>query len=190
MKPLAQLAAEVGVNERTLRRAVNEGALRASRPSARKLELALGERWYVSHRWSLIADLRKVLRTEHDVRFAMLFGSAARGDDTERSDVDVVADLRDPDFLGEIDLSVKLEEAVGRPVDVVDLKRIEEDPTFLAMALADGRVLVDREGIWSALKQREPDLRRRGRRRDRRRRRDAFARADRFLEEKQWPRTS
>lgn len=181
MKPLALLAEEVGVNERTLRRAVDEGTLRARRPSPRKLELGMGERRYVSRRWPLIADLRKVLRTEHDVRFAMLFGSAATGDDTERSDVDVIADLRTPDFMREIELSIKLEEAVGRSVDIVELKHAEEDPTFLAMALADGRVLVDREETWPRLKGHETDLRRRGRRRDLKRKRDALARADRFL---------
>lgn len=190
MAALAYLAREVGVNERTLRRALNEGALRGSRPSPRKLELALGEYDYVRRRWQLLAKLRAALRTEHNVRFAMLFGSAARGEDTEHSDVDVIADLRDSDFMREIDLALKLEDAVGRSVDVVDLKDAEDDQTFLAMALEDGRVLVDRENVWPELRLREPDLRGRGRRRDLRDRREAFAGIDRFLEERQWPRAS
>jgi predicted nucleotidyltransferase len=184
MTVLDFVAKEVGVNERTLRRALNEGALRASRPSPRKLELSFAESRYVCAHWPLIAKLREALRTEHNVRFAMLFGSAARGDDTERSDVDVIVDLRDSDFMREIGLALKLEDAVGRSVDVVDLKDAENDPTFLAMALEDGRVLVDRGQIWPELRSREPDLRRRGRRRDLRRKRAALARIDRFLEER------
>jgi predicted nucleotidyltransferase len=184
MTTLGFLANEVGVNERTLRRAVNEGALRARRPSPRKLELPFSEARYVRGHWPLIAKLREVLRTEHNVRFAMLFGSAARGDDTEHSDVDVIVDLRDSDFSREIDLALKLEDAAGRSVDVVNLKDAENDPTFLAMALEDGRVLIDRGQAWPKLRLREPDLRRRGRRRDLRRKRAALARIDRFLDER------
>jgi predicted nucleotidyltransferase len=183
MTVLAFVAKEVGVNERTLRRAVNEGTLRASRPSPRKLDLPFSEDRYVRGHWPLIAKLREALRTEHNVSFAMLFGSAARGDDTEHSDVDVIADLRASSFMRELDLAVKLERAIGRSVDVVDLQDAEADPTFLAMAIEDGRVLVDREGMWPGLRRREPDLRKRGRRRDQRRKRSALARIDRFLEE-------
>jgi predicted nucleotidyltransferase len=181
MTALDFVAKEVGVNERALRRAVNEGALRATRPSPRKLELSFAEDRYVREHWPLIAKLREALRTEPNVRFAMLFGSAARGDDTEASDVDVIADPRDSDFIGMIRLAVKLERATGQSVDVVWLKDAEADPTFLAMAIEDGRVLVDRENLWPELLRREPDLRRRGRQRDLRRKRRALARADRFL---------
>ncbi len=184
MTALGFVAKEVGVNERTLRRAVNEGTLRATRPSPRKLELPFSEDRYVRAHWPLIAKLREALRTEHNVRFAMLIGSMARGDDTEHSDVDVVADSRDSDSIGMIRLAVKLERATGRSVDVVRLEDAEADPTFLAMAIEDARVLVDRENLWPELLQREPDLRRRGRRRDLRRKRQALASIDRFLEER------
>lgn len=187
MTALALLARDVGVNERTLRRAVNEGALRARRPSPRKLELPFSEGRYVRRHWPLIARLRKALRTDHNVRFAILFGSAARGDDTESSDVDVIADLRDSSLEPLLGLSLKLEDAVGRSVDVVRLEDAEDDPTFLAMALEEGRVLVDREGAWPRLQAELPVLRRTGRRRDARRRRDALAGIDRFLRERQWP---
>jgi predicted nucleotidyltransferase len=181
MTALSLVAKEVGVNERTLRRAVNEGALRATRPSPRKLELPFSESRYVRAHWPLIAKLREALRTEYNVRFALLFGSTARGDDAEHSDVDVIVDLRDSDFMRAAGLAVKLEGAVGRSVDVIELKEAEADPTFLAMAIEDGRVLVDRQEIWPQLRSRESDLRRLGRRRDLRRKRRALARADRFL---------
>lgn len=181
MTALDLVAREVGVNERTLRRAVNEGALRASRPSPRKLELPFSEERYLRQHWPLIAKLREALRTEHNVRFAMLFGSTARGEDTERSDVDVIAGLRDSSFDRALDLAVKLEGAIWKSVDVVRLEDAEDDPTFLAMALEDGRVLIDREGIWTPLRRREAALRRRGQKIDEERKRRAFARADRFL---------
>ncbi len=190
MTALSFVAKEVGVNERTLRRAVNEGALRATRPSPRKLELPFSEERYLRGHWQLIAKLREALRTEHNVRFAILFGSAARGDDAERSDVDVIADLRDSSLDPVLDLSLKLEDAVGRSVDVVRLEDAEDDPTFLAMALEDARVLVDRNEAWLRLQGEAADLRRRGRRRDARRKREALAGIDRFLRERQWPRPS
>jgi len=163
---------------------VNDGALKASRPSPRVLELPLSERLYIRRRWPLIAKLRAVLRTEHNVRFALLFGSAARGDDTEGSDVDVIADLRDSSFDRVLDLAIDLEGAVGRSVDVIRLEDAEEDPTFLAIALSEGRVLVDRRGAWPALTERLPSLRRRGRERDAKRKRNALAGIDRLLAER------
>lgn len=181
MTALDFVAKEVGVNERTLRRAVNEGTLRASRPSPRKLELPFSEDRYVRRHWPLIAKLREVLRTEHNVRFAMLFGSTARGEDIERSDVDVIADLRDSSFDRVLDLAMKLEGAIWKSVDVVRLEDAEDDPMFLAMALEDARVLIDREGMWPRLRRREAALRRRGHKADEERKRRALARADRFL---------
>lgn len=181
MTSLDLLAGELGVSGRTLRRAVNEGALRAARPSPRTFEMSVGESVYARRRWPLLAKLRSALRTERNVRFAMLFGSAARGEDTEGSDIDVIVSLRDPGFARLSDLRLNLEEALGRVVDVVLLEEAEGDPTFLAMALDDGRVLVDRENVWWGLRSREAALRRSGRRLDLARKERALAGADRFL---------
>jgi predicted nucleotidyltransferase len=181
MTGLALLAEEVGINERTLRRAVSQGTLRGSRPTPRKLELPLSEREYVRRSWDLLSTLREALRTEQNVRFALLFGSAATGLDTPVSDLDVLVDLRDASFERVVDLSTKLTRLVGRPVDVVELKDAEADPSFLAQALGDGRVLVDRADLWQGLLHREAGLRRRGSRRDARRLHSALAGVDRLL---------
>jgi len=181
MTGLALLAEEVGVNERTLRRAVSQGTLHGSRLTPRKLELPLSEREYVRRSWGLLSTLREALRTEQNVRFALLFGSAATGVDTPGSDVDVLVDLRDASFERVVDLSTKLTRLVGRPVDVVELKDAEAEPSFLAQALGDGRLLVDREGLWPRLRHREPGLRRRGGRHDARRLHSALAGIDRLL---------
>lgn len=181
MNDLALLAEEVGVSERTLRRAVNQGTLRAARPTPRTLDLSVGERQYVRRSWSLLAALRTALRTEHNVRFALLFGSAARGTDTSSSDVDVLVDLRGAGLERVVDLSVKLAAIVGAPVDVLRLQDAEAQPSFLADVVAEGRVLVDRDEAWPRLRRSEPSLRRRGREDEARRARVALAGIDRLL---------
>lgn len=175
------LANEVGVSERTLRRAVNQGALRAVRPTPRALRLSLAERRYIRRSWPLLAALRAALRTEHNVRLALLFGSAATGTDTRASDVDVLVELRDPSLDRVADLSAKLTAAVGRRVDVIRLQDAQSDPLFLADVVAGGRVLVDREGLWPRLRRRERGLRRQGHRQESHRTKTALAGIDRLL---------
>jgi uncharacterized protein len=181
MNALGLLAEEVGINERTLRRAMSQGTLHGSRPTPRKLELSLSEREYVRRSWGLLSALREALRTEQNVRFALLFGSAATGVDTQGSDVDVLVDLRDASFERMVDLGTKLTRLVGRPVDVVELKDAEAEPSFLAQVLGDGRVLVDRDGLLPRLRRREAGLRRRGGRLDTERLHSALAGIDRLL---------
>jgi predicted nucleotidyltransferase len=181
MTELGLLAQQVGVHERTLRRAVNDGALRARRPSPRTLDLPLSERQYVRRSWRLLAALRGALRTEQNVRFALLFGSAARGTDTRAGDVDVLVDLADPALDHVIDLAERLTAASGRPVDVIRLGDAERDPSFLADAVSEGRVLVDRDHLWPSLRVRQPALRRRGRRELGRRTEAALCSIDRLL---------
>jgi predicted nucleotidyltransferase len=152
MTPLALLAAELKINERTLRRAINEGSLRANRRSPRKVELSLTERRYIRHAWPLISALRRTLRTEHNVRLALLFGSAARGTDTPESDVDVLVALSDASLDRVVDLEAKLTAATGHRVEIVRLEDAERQPSFLAEIAAVGRVLVDRDGMWTQLR--------------------------------------
>ena len=155
MTELGVLAGELGVNERTLRRAVSEGTLRGVRPTERTLALPLSERRYVRRKWPLLSSLREALRTEQNVRLALLFGSAATGSDTPGSDVDVLVDLRDSSLDRMVDLSTKLTKIVGRRVDVVRLQDAQAEPAFLFNVVADGRVLVDREKGWARLQRHE-----------------------------------
>ena len=182
MNSLALLADEVGVNERTLRRAVAQGTLRAARPSPRTLRLALSERQYARRNWPLLSQLRQALRTEHNVRLAVLFGSAARGTDTAGSDVDVLVGLRDADLRRVVDLSAKLTALAGRAVDVVRLEDARVEPSFLDEVATDGRVLIDRDAQWPALRRAEGELRDEDRRGQSARTRAALAGIDRLLE--------
>ena len=87
----------------------------------------------------------------------------ARGTSAPGGDVDVLVALRDPDLERVVELSTKLSSTTGRRVDVVRLEDAQSEPSFLADVIADGRVLVDREGLWPRLRSRETTLRRAGR---------------------------
>jgi predicted nucleotidyltransferase len=181
MSPLQLLAQDVGVSERTLRRAVTQGTLRAHRPSPRKLELPLTEHQYVRRSWRIISLLRSALRTDHNVRFALLFGSSARGTDTSNSDIDVLVALRDPNLDRVLDLKAKLTQILDKQVDLVVLDDAKQEPSFLAQTLAEGRVLVDRDQLWDALRAHETRLRQQGKTLDERRIARALAGIDHML---------
>jgi predicted nucleotidyltransferase len=151
MTVLREIADQLGTHERTLRRGLAEGLVRGRRPTPRSAELAAGEIGYLRANWPLLAALRDALRTERNVRLAVLIGSAARGELREDSDVDVLVRLADGDWRARNRLRERLARAAGRPVDLVALEAAKADPLLLDAALRDGRVLVDREDEWRAL---------------------------------------
>jgi predicted nucleotidyltransferase len=125
----------------------------------------------------LVADLRRALRTEHGVRLAVLYGSLARGDEDAGSDIDLLISPADDRPSAGLQLAVRLQRVVGRPVDVAHLERVEADaPLLLDRVLDEGRVLVDRDGQWRLLRERHSAIRARARR-DHRRQMAGAARA-------------
>jgi predicted nucleotidyltransferase len=184
MTELCQLARQVGASERTLRRAVAEGTLRGVRSSPRRLKLSALEREYVLRQWPLLARLRAALRTEHNLRFALLFGSSARGEDSRESDIDLLVEMRDSSLGRVVDLELKLEGLLGREVDVLSVEDAEAAPLLLAEALREGRVIVDRERRWAELGPQAEKRARRARRPERARARRALAEVDRLLAER------
>jgi predicted nucleotidyltransferase len=139
--------------ERTLRRASAQGALRARRIGPRRLELAPGEREYLHAHWPLLAALRQTLRTEHGIRLAVLFGSMARGDEDADSDLDLLISLAHNRPSACFRVSVRLQNASGRRVDFAHLERVEAGaPLLLERILDEGRVLIDRDGEWDRLR--------------------------------------
>jgi predicted nucleotidyltransferase len=153
MSDLASLAMEIGVSERTLRRAVNTGGLRAVRMSPRKIRLPISEMRFIRRSWRLVANVRGLLRTEKNIRLALLFGSVATGEEGYESDVDIAVSLRNSDLDRIVDLSVKLSTSIGRRVDLIRLEDAESDPSFLREIVGSGRVLVDRQGLWPRLQE-------------------------------------
>ncbi len=146
------MADELRTTDRTLRRAVREGLVRAERPSPRKLDIALAERVYLRRAWPFLARLRGVLRTEPGISLAVLFGSRARGDEHPNSDVDLLVRLRDG--ADRWSLASRVSDRVGLRVQLVSLEDAEDAPLLLAEVLREGRVIVDRDGGWGALLQR------------------------------------
>lgn len=151
---LQQLASDLRADERSLRRAVEVGALRCRRPSPRRLEIGADEKDYLRRHWPLIASLRGALRTEPNVRAAILFGSLARGGETEASDLDLLVELKRESFSELAALAGRLEERIGREVQIVRLSEAREKPMLLSTILREGRVIIDRDGAWAAISSR------------------------------------
>jgi len=62
----------------------------------------------------------------HGVRKAALFGSCARGDMKEDSDIDILVDIdKDLSLLDFVSIKLDLEEALGRKVDLVEYNAIK-----------------------------------------------------------------
>lgn len=158
MAVLRDVAEEVGAHERTLRRGLSEGLVHGRRPTPRTVELAQGEIAYLRANWPLLDTLRRTLRTERSVRLAILIGSAARGTLRQTSDVDVLVQLTTVDWRTRAALRTRLERATGRTVDLVSFEAAMANPTLLNAALHEGRVLIDRDGRWSATRAQGPQL--------------------------------
>jgi uncharacterized protein len=147
-------AKKVGCSERTLRRYINGGLLRGRRIAGGQLELSRAEEDYLRGHRALLGKLMAALRTERDVRLAVLFGSTATGEDTPVSDVDLLIVHRRSGGMVQAGLCIRLRRALGTPVDVVMLEQAEKQPSLLADVMREGRVLVDRDDLWGALQER------------------------------------
>ena len=82
---------------------------------------------------------------QYPIKRAALFGSAARGDMTEQSDIDMLVeflpDTRGLEFFG---LRVDLEEAFGRAVDLVTFNALSKSkPSFKQNVEQEARVIYE-----------------------------------------------
>ena len=66
-----------------------------------------------------IQDMRKELAERFSVRSIGVFGSTATGHAHEQSDVDILVELNEPTFDNYMELKFRLEEVLGRDVDLV-----------------------------------------------------------------------
>jgi predicted nucleotidyltransferase len=161
---LTDLAHELGADERTLRRAVTDGTVRCERLGPRKRRVSDEERLYIVDHWPLLAKLRRALRTEPNVRLAVVYGSIARGDDTPDSDLDLLVSLGEDRPDAAVKLAVRLEHTLGRDVDVARLNRVKDSsPLLLLQALDEGRVVLDRDLQWEQLRTQRADIGRQSR---------------------------
>lgn len=149
---LPAVARDIDVPERTLRRAVQRGTVRCRRPGLRQFELTADERAYLREHWKTISAVTEALRTERNVRLAVLFGSLARGHGREDADVDVLVALAEERPMYISYLSARLTRALARDVEVLSLAHVHaHDPALLGAIMRDGRPLVDRDSSWPAL---------------------------------------
>ncbi|HYJ00025.1 MAG TPA: nucleotidyltransferase domain-containing protein [Thermoleophilaceae bacterium] len=149
-RALGHTAAAVDFSERTLRRYVNDGLLKA-RHVGRQVELAAHEERYLRSHHELLRTLRGALRTERNVQLAVLFGSTATGEDSEESDVDLMVSLHDARSRSPASLRRRLQTRLNRRVHLVVLHDAREAPSLLADILAEGRVVIDRGNLWPQL---------------------------------------
>ncbi len=70
-------------------------------------------------------EQRDLLGRRYPIRRLALFGSWARGDAREDSDVDVLVDVDPSIGIGFVDLAEELERALGRRVDLVSRRAIK-----------------------------------------------------------------
>jgi predicted nucleotidyltransferase len=155
---LGETAKRIGCSERTLRRYTNGGLLHGRRVAGGQLELSQTEEVYLRGHWALLSKLMGALRTEREVRLAVLFGSTATGEDTPVSDVDLLVVHRRTEAMAHMGLRRRLRHALGTPVDIVTLEQAEMQPSLLADVLREGRVLIDREDLWSSLQLRRDEI--------------------------------
>jgi predicted nucleotidyltransferase len=164
MDSLRSLAAELSIPERTLRRAAGEGLIRGQRLSPRRFRTNLREEMYLHSHWELLQSLRAALRTEPNVKLAVLFGSTAVGADHEDSDLDILVALTDPAVGRLADLAKRLTRRLDREVQLVRLQDAERSPILMSAILQEGRTLIDREQRWSTLLADTPKWQRHARR--------------------------
>jgi predicted nucleotidyltransferase len=155
---LQLLAHELQADERSLRRAVEIGALHCRRPSPRRLEIDEAEKDYLRGHWPILSGLRSALRTEPSVRTAVLFGSVARGTETEWSDLDLLVEVSRDSMADIAQLEARLERRLGREVQAVRLSEAEGNPPLLYTILQEGRPLLDRDGTWTKARRRRKNV--------------------------------
>ena len=87
-----------------------------------------------------VTILRKYLSTKadaYDITKIGIFGSVARNEQTEDSDVDVCVEMKNPDLFTMVHIKEELQELFGKPVDIVQLRN-NMNPMLLKQIKRDG----------------------------------------------------
>jgi len=69
--------------------------------------------------FSFLKSHKDILEKKYNLRKIGLFGSFARGEQKEGSDIDFIVEFRRPDFDNFMELAFYLEEAFGRKVELI-----------------------------------------------------------------------
>lgn len=74
---------------------------------------------------SILANVLPELREQYRVRTLGLFGSYARGDQTESSDIDLLVDVEPSIGLDFVKLAERIESLLGHHVDLVSTRAVK-----------------------------------------------------------------
>lgn len=89
-------------------------------------------------------QLKHILNLDNNVRFAYLFGSYAKGDFTDKSDVDIAVYLYDDNLDAKLTLHHKLETYLQKNVDIVYLNDVK-NIYLLESIITEGILIKDDE---------------------------------------------
>jgi predicted nucleotidyltransferase len=95
--------------------------------------------------------------TNEGIEVLVLFGSVARGEEHDDSDIDLIVDgpVTD-DFAAWSRLRGQLLEQLDRPIGLLTISEAESAPEVLVGALKEGRVIKDQAGRWRTLMEELP----------------------------------
>ena len=89
---------------------------------------------------TMLKDFKVRYADKYGIEKLGLFGSVARGEQTEDSDIDVCIELKEPDYFVRMEIKEKLEEMFRVKVDLVPLsgimralfrRKIEQDAIYI-----------------------------------------------------------
>lgn len=80
-----------------------------------------------------LRDLKPELERRYGVRRIGVFGSVARGEEDADSDVDILVELEEPIGWELVDLQDRLEEVLGRRVDLVTVGALRDEMSTAVM---------------------------------------------------------
>ncbi|HEB80779.1 MAG TPA: nucleotidyltransferase domain-containing protein [Chromatiales bacterium] len=99
---------------------------------------------------SLFDSIRQIFARHPEIRLAMLFGSLAADRARHDSDLDLAVAAEQPLTAAErVGLIAELAEAIGRPVDLIDLHVVGEP--LLGQILKRGRRILGSNGAYAEL---------------------------------------
>jgi uncharacterized protein len=74
-----------------------------------------------------LTESKDYLFKKYPLKSMALFGSVARGEETDESDVDIMVEFSQPVGFEFIDLAIELEEVLNRKVDLVSRKGVKPE---------------------------------------------------------------
>jgi len=84
----------------------------------------------------------------NDIEFCALFGSFARGEATEKSDIDLLVRFSKPKGINWIDAALEIEDTLGRKVDLITEKSLH--PLIRESVLKDLKIFYGERKLNSA----------------------------------------